>query len=305
MNKNILFLVGGIIIVAGLVLLNPFKKNTTTTPTGIGSFFKKEITVSTDICGAFPKEFVEQATAKKIVKTEDFTLQELHTCKYFVDETDFVTLRYDSLSVENQKKGQQTLGRSITTNPKIKMEHFVVVQGDGLINEVVLVLNPNLLISVDRSSTKAANEEEIINFAVAVADRIQSGQAVAKPTTPPTQVPQVPQAQGEDVVRNFLSLISEGKISDAVNMMVPRAIADDSQKQAWGVQLNAFKKLELKKIEPAGDNMYQVTLDVEMKPEAAGGPIPFYGYENGENIRWIGLEKVDNVWKVTGFATGP
>ena len=120
-----------------------------------------------------------------------------------------------------------------------------------------------------------------------------------------TKPADVPLPQQEDIVRNFLNLISEGKIPEAVEMLSPQAAGNDSQKQAWGVQFNAFKTLTLKKIEPAGDNNYQVTLEVEMKPEAANTPIPYYGYENGVNIRWIGLTKVDGLWKITGIATGP
>jgi hypothetical protein len=67
----------------------------------------------------------------------------------------------------------------------------------------------------------------------------------------------------------------------------------------------ALQKLIVKKIEPAGENFYKVTMDVEMKPESANAVMPFYGYDNGENIRWIGLIKVDNLWRITGLATGP
>jgi hypothetical protein len=43
-----------------------------------------------------------------------------------------------------------------------------------------------------------------------------------------------------------------------------------------------------------------------MKPEAENAqPMPYYGWGNGEFVRWITLEKVDNVWKIAGIATGP
>jgi hypothetical protein len=28
-------------------------------------------------------------------------------------------------------------------------------------------------------------------------------------------------------------------------------------------------------------------------------PIPYYGYQNGENFRFITLEKVGNMWKIS------
>ena len=113
----------------------------------------------------------------------------------------------------------------------------------------------------------------------------------------------VPLPTQEDVVRTFISLIAEKRISEAVGMM---DVSDESQKQAWGVQLNSFESIALKNIKENGANSFEVTLTVKMKPDSANGPIPYYGYENGDNIRWIGLKKgSDNLWKITGFATSP
>lgn len=128
------------------------------------------------------------------------------------------------------------------------------------------------------------------------------------PSPVPTQSPVkesggVPLPTQEDVVRTFISLIAEKRISEAVGMM---DVSDDSQKQAWGVQLNSFKSIALKNIKENGANAFEVTLTVKMKPDSANGPIPYYGYENGDNVRWIGLKKgSDNLLKITGFATSP
>lgn len=113
----------------------------------------------------------------------------------------------------------------------------------------------------------------------------------------------VPLPTQEDVVRTFISLIAEKRISEAVGMM---DVSDESEKQAWGVQLNSFESIALKNIEKNGEDTFKVTLTVKMSPNSANGPIPYYGYENGDNIRWIGLKKgSDNLWKITGFATSP
>ncbi len=306
MNKKILIAIGGIIVIAAIVLPNLFRKNSDNKSLEADNTVKKEIATGTDVCVEFPKEFITTALGKNILKTEANNSQTTNICQYFTDENNFVTLRLNNLSVETQKKGQVNLGRTITTNDQIKIEHFVVLQENGLINGVYLVLNPNLFIAVDRTSTKVANEEEIIAFAAKIAERIQSGEKVeVNPETTPADQTNVPLPQQEDIVRNFFNLINEGKIPEAVNMLSPQAISNESQKQAWGVQFNAFEKLIIKKIEPAGENNYKVTLDVEMKPETSDAVIPFYGYDNGINVRWIGLVKVDNLWKVTGIATGP
>jgi len=127
-----------------------------------------------------------------------------------------------------------------------------------------------------------------------------------------SSTPAVPLPQEEDIIRTFFNLINEGRPADAIAMMTQLAVGNDSSKQAWGVQFNSFKSVSVNKIESsmqeewtATKHTYKVTLDVQMKPEAASAPIPNYGWDNGQNIRWIPLEKVDNLWKVAGIATGP
>jgi hypothetical protein len=117
---------------------------------------------------------------------------------------------------------------------------------------------------------------------------------------------------GKETVEAFLQAISDHKSSEAVGFMAPKAVNGDNQKQAWGVHFNAFKSLIVKSIEPSmaqdwtkSKETYKVTMDVEMKPESANGPIPYYGYEKGSNIRWISVEKTGDIWKVLGIATGP
>lgn len=306
MNKKILIVIGSLIVAAAIILPNLFKKNNNNQLSKNNNNLGKETVIGNDICLEFPKEFIATALGKEIIKTQSQDSSTTHVCQYYTDENNFVTLRLNNLSIENQKKGQIALDRTITTNEQIKMEHFVVLQENGLINGVYLVLNPNLFIAIDRTSAKAASEQEIIAFAAKVAEKIQSGEKVEiKPETTSTDQTSISLPQQEDIVRNFFDLINEGKITEAVEMLSPQAISDESQKQAWGVQFNAFEKIVVKKIEPAGENNYKVTLDVQMKPESANAVMPFYGYENGTNIRWIGLVKINDLWKITGLATGP
>lgn len=128
----------------------------------------------------------------------------------------------------------------------------------------------------------------------------------------PTATMEVPNTDGKGVVEQFLKAISGHKPSDAVGFMASKTVNDDSQKQAWAVQLGAFKSLLVKSIEPSmpeewTDNRqtYKVTMNVEMKPESADMPIPYFGYEKGTNVRWVSVEKTGTDWKILGIATGP
>jgi len=135
-----------------------------------------------------------------------------------------------------------------------------------------------------------------------------------KPTVNITEkIPSVTQESETDIIKKFINLINDQKPSEAVIMMTPSITKDDLTKQAWGVEFNAFKKMAMTKIEPSmqsdwteNQHSYKVTLIVEMKPEAASSaPIPNYGFDNGENIRWIQIEKIGDKWQVAGISTGP
>ncbi|OGD84742.1 hypothetical protein A2165_03185 [Candidatus Curtissbacteria bacterium RBG_13_40_7] len=124
--------------------------------------------------------------------------------------------------------------------------------------------------------------------------------------------PNVPLPTEEDIIRTFYNLINEGRPADAISMMTSFLVGNDTSKQAWGVQFNSFKSVKVLAIEPSMQeewtstkHTYKVTLDVQMKPEAQNAPIPNYGWENGQNIRWITLEKVENLFKIVVIATGP
>jgi hypothetical protein len=128
-----------------------------------------------------------------------------------------------------------------------------------------------------------------------------------------SQQTEVPLPQGEDIVRLFFSLIDEKKIPEAVAMLDDSAVPDESAKQAWGVQFNIFNSISVKSIETSnigdeteGQETYKVILDAKIKPGSEKAVIPNFGWENGENIRWVSLKKnPDGIWKILGIGTGP
>jgi hypothetical protein len=116
----------------------------------------------------------------------------------------------------------------------------------------------------------------------------------------------VPLPQEQDVIRLFFSLISDARIPEAIDMMTPQLVGDDSSKQAWGVQFNSFESIEPISIEPAIENTYKVVLQTKMKPNSADAkPIPYYGWGDGQFTRWVTLSKINGLWKISEIATGP
>lgn len=141
---------------------------------------------------------------------------------------------------------------------------------------------------------------------------IIAGQDVAPTTVTIKNDSTVPLPQETDIIRLFVNLIDEGKVNDAVMMMSSKITNDDSTKQAFGVQYAAMTSVKVKKIEDSSKtdwtdswHQYMIILDVVMDQSSADGPIPYYGFEQGENVRFINLVKEGNQWKIEGLSTGP
>lgn len=140
-----------------------------------------------------------------------------------------------------------------------------------------------------------------------------NNESLTVPTiTPVKQQETAPLPEPEDIIRTFFDLINEDKASEAVMMMAESITSDDSQKQAWAVQFNNISMIKIISIDPSSpenwtdsDHTYKVTLDLKMNPDSSTAPIPYYGWDNGENIRWINIVKEDNLWKIKSIATGP
>lgn len=127
-----------------------------------------------DICGQFTKEFIENLLGQTITKIEEPKVSSIYSCRYYFNDQDYIWLNLDYLSADNQKKAHEMMNRTIKTDERIKMNHFVVWQGDGLINEIYLVLEPEKFISINRSSGQVLDNDKILEFAIKLAGEIKN-----------------------------------------------------------------------------------------------------------------------------------
>jgi len=52
--------------------------------------------------------------------------------------------------------------------------------------------------------------------------------------------------------------------------------------------------------------VFKVTLETYISSEAKDAPIPYYGWQDNPNIRWVSVEKdAICLWKIAALATGP
>lgn len=122
----------------------------------------------------------------------------------------------------------------------------------------------------------------------------------------------VPLQQETEVVHRFFSSIQHRQIAKAIGMMDEEMTQDEKVKKAWEDQFNAMESVEVISIDTSlledwtgTRHTYKVMLEIKMDPSSVNSQIPYYGYENGINIRYISLIKSGTIWKVGGIATGP
>jgi len=113
-------------------------------------------------------------------------------------------------------------------------------------------------------------------------------------------------------LEEFFALVNSRNVKEAMKSMAPAMLQTPEQRRAWHRQLAAIRSINVMKIEPASvgnwngrRHVFKVTLEayVDNVPEA---PIPFFGWHDNPNTRWISME-LDNRrrWVIARIATGP
>jgi hypothetical protein len=122
----------------------------------------------------------------------------------------------------------------------------------------------------------------------------------------------VPLPTQQDIIRSFFTLINDKRVDDAITMMTDEMAGDSNTKNLWKKQFQAMKSVTVVSIapytpiEPGQKEEYAVNLDIVMTPESVNEMIPQYGYENGQNMRFMTMTKLKNgMWRIAGIATGP
>lgn len=321
MTKNFLtkLLIGGLIMggLGGMIFFASHKKepkeesnfsNQLPTP----SVEKKIAFEQINVCDLIPKELIEETIEREIVKVEWVELKTIRYCAYYTHYIDpqvgganviigFSNENYEEIKKELTRPG---IENEFVKDTRIPVEHYLIKSRVGKIWEIDLFLGNNWYLGI-KSNREAVSGEELIKIALKILEKKPEIFSSKKNESRE----EVPLPQGEDIIRNFASFIEDGKPEKAVLMM---KLKDDTEKQMWAVQfaaINSFKILKIEKFDEdhwtKDKQIYKILVDVWMDPRSADAPIPYYGWENGENVRWITLEKVDNIWKISEINTSP
>ncbi|MCR4326662.1 MAG: hypothetical protein NUV52_03335 [Candidatus Roizmanbacteria bacterium] len=323
MNKSIFGLI--LIVIIALMLLVSYLLKSRPTPLESNQEVEQpKVSLFeniTNMCKIFPLEEVNKLTGKTFTKTQSFHSNDgkTYNCEYFLDNH-FIIIDLGLYDVSDQKKGYAYLDRTISTDSRIQIEHFMVHSGKNPeeIIDIYLVLGTNSFVRIGKSSAQVMSNDELINLAQHMTAILQGTEAYKVPqisnkkTRTPTSDDGVPLPSAQSIGRTFLELIGEKDIDRALSMMSADMLGDEAQQQAWGVQFNAFESFvvtsmqdSLKETWTSDTQQFKAVIEVTMKPDAIEAPIPNYGWDNGENIRWIVMKKINGRWNVDAIATGP
>lgn len=111
-----------------------------------------------------------------------------------------------------------------------------------------------------------------------------------------------------ETIGKFFSLINDGNIEEILPFLHSKIIPDNEAKNNWLKQFSVLKSITVNSITKlnADEEIYRVQLTIDdLAPNATDAAIPNYGWNKGENVRWISLEKENDLWKISQIATGP
>ncbi|MDO8948006.1 MAG: hypothetical protein Q7U88_12740 [Desulfocapsaceae bacterium] len=113
-------------------------------------------------------------------------------------------------------------------------------------------------------------------------------------------------------LEEFFVLVNAQQADDALTIMHPQMVETDAQRQAWRSHLEAIRSVHVMDVEPVSVETwtfscqkFKVTLEAYVVDTPAA-PIPFYGWHDNPNIRWITMVLGENSgWQIHEIATGP
>jgi hypothetical protein len=113
-------------------------------------------------------------------------------------------------------------------------------------------------------------------------------------------------------LEEFFAIVNSRDVDAAINSLATSMLRTAEQREAWRRQLAAICSIHVMNVEPAGvdgwnasRHVFKVTLEAYVK-DSSNAPIPFFGWHDNPNVRWITMELDSHRrWVVAGIATGP
>jgi len=342
MKKIVIYILGGILIVGGgIFAYQKINHSNNLTPSQSQQIFQKAIKLDPNkaVCDQIPSSVVEGILGEKVERVESIFEEPFSICQYYFAGNDFLSLSSGNFSsgpfsYEEQKKNAEILGKELKTNPKIAAEHFIIMEKGGYASEIVLKITDDYFLAVDFFSLrsmhfrKVTSEEVAVDFTANLVNYLQTGKinkininfsetestsgAIEDKNFIQEDSGGAPLPEDEDFINTFSNLIDQGKAEEAVEMFSSQITDSEGRKEMWQEQFEAMKSVKVLLVEPVMKNSwtdqrreYKVVLDMAMDESSKDAPIPYYGYDQGENTRFITLIKEGDKWFIETIATAP
>ena len=189
MKKALIFIIIGLVVLVGVIFIieKSKKQPKTNLPVTEKSLGAKESKVNvSNVCAFFPKELIEKAIGREIVKVEEFGIKK-DACFYYTAYSEnfhydspggpeiVVSYSEDSKEFEKNKKLQEDMGYVYQPDPSIDMDNYVVINNRGEKSALLfLILGEGKYLMV-KSVYNAATGEELVKIAKVLAEKIKSG----------------------------------------------------------------------------------------------------------------------------------
>ncbi len=330
MKKIYVYILGGILVAGvGVLAYQRINSSTGSKPTQLPVLTKEiKLEPGRPVCDQIPANVVEGILGEKVERIEDLSEEPFGICRYWFKDNDFLSISTGNFSYDEQKQNRQNLGRQIKTNPAIAVEHFIGMDDNGRVSDVVLKISDNYFLAIEFFNLKsmhfrkATSEETVVAFVANLVNYLQTGKInkikinlsetveTIPQSSPATHVIVLP--EDRDFINRFFGLINQKKAEESVELLTLSNIKTEEMKAMWQQQFEAIQSVKVLSIEPVKEDAwtdqkheYKVILDMVMDEASKNAPIPYYGYDQGESTRFITLVKEGDNWLIEAIATGP
>ncbi|MFA5392179.1 MAG: hypothetical protein WC306_00585 [Candidatus Paceibacterota bacterium] len=192
MKRPIVLIIILIVIAGGIFVLTGKKgeQNDNAQPSTSGGQNKKVASSIEDVCSYFPKELIESAINKPVLKVEESTLTGTKNCLYYTIYTDdyeyspysgrspggapvVVTYSTDTAELEKDKISNEKTGSKYEKDESIGMDNYVVRDFGGTIWQVILFLGQDKYIRMHYVHS-AVTGPELLKIGIKFAEKIQN-----------------------------------------------------------------------------------------------------------------------------------
>lgn len=282
-----------------------------------------------DVCSYFPKELVESAIGRPIVKMEVSISS--NACDYYTGykenyrHTPYgdkpggpkVVVVHDTKDFARDRITNEKHGTKYETDSSIGMANFVMRNNVKKIWQTALALGGERYIRI-KFIDDAVTGEDLVKIATEFAKKIKgdssmnstegttqsNNQAATENTGKNQATTGRTGANQQALVTSFWQNIAGSKIDNAIAMMD----ASDQTKAMWKRNFATISTLKVNKIEEAfreewTDNRQSFKVQLHVNVNPTGKQL---GWQNGMNYRWVTLTKTaSGQWLVHEIANNP